>query len=453
MALHPKGCQVFIPPWFRRCQVLFCLSFFFFFLNIRQMLSIDNSESMRNGDYLPSRFEAQSDAVNLLANAKTSQNPESTVGLITMAGKRVEVLQTLVQDPTDVLSALHKVQISGESDLAAALQVGQLALKHRANKNGTQRLVVFIGSPIKEDAKALARLGKKIRKSGVELDLISLGDDLEGDERLTALVEAVNERSGKSHYVHVPSGVGMISDVLVSTPIFFSSGDEGGDAGGAAAGGGGGGGAAAGGGGAPRPMMGVDPNVDPDLYEAIQMSLREQEERERGAASTTAATPAGAGTTAPTPGAPVSNNNNNPARSTEPGGVAPMDLGDDMDEEMRNAIALSLQMQQQGGSDDLYSDTTPVQPAKPPAATSQQQDDEDAEALKLSLALAEQSQKEEQLKAALQDQEYVKQLFGDLPVDLDDKSIQAALEQITKGGSDKKDEKKDEKESDPKKKK
>lgn len=49
---------------------------------------IDNSEWMRNGDYAPSRFEAQSDAVNLLFSAKTQSNPENMVGLISMGGKR-----------------------------------------------------------------------------------------------------------------------------------------------------------------------------------------------------------------------------------------------------------------------------------------------------------------------------------------------------------------------------
>ena len=35
------------------------------------MICVDNSEWMRNGDYSPSRFQAQADAVNLLCGAKT----------------------------------------------------------------------------------------------------------------------------------------------------------------------------------------------------------------------------------------------------------------------------------------------------------------------------------------------------------------------------------------------
>ena len=46
---------------------------------------------MRNGDFAPSRLEAQQDAVTLLAGAKTQSNPENTVGVLTMAGPGVEV--------------------------------------------------------------------------------------------------------------------------------------------------------------------------------------------------------------------------------------------------------------------------------------------------------------------------------------------------------------------------
>lgn len=51
------------------------------------MMIIDNSEYMRNGDYLPTRFGAQADAVNTIFRTKIDSNPENTVGIMTMAGK------------------------------------------------------------------------------------------------------------------------------------------------------------------------------------------------------------------------------------------------------------------------------------------------------------------------------------------------------------------------------
>jgi hypothetical protein len=45
------------------------------------MICIDNSEWMRNGDYAPSRFQAQADAVNLICGAKTQVRPASPPSL------------------------------------------------------------------------------------------------------------------------------------------------------------------------------------------------------------------------------------------------------------------------------------------------------------------------------------------------------------------------------------
>jgi hypothetical protein len=50
--------------------------------------SLDTSAFMRNGDYTPSRLDAQYDAAVLLCDAKIEDHPESTVGILTMGGKR-----------------------------------------------------------------------------------------------------------------------------------------------------------------------------------------------------------------------------------------------------------------------------------------------------------------------------------------------------------------------------
>lgn len=41
---------------------------------------------MRNGDYSPSRLEAQADAVQLLTNAKLNANVENSASIMTMGG-------------------------------------------------------------------------------------------------------------------------------------------------------------------------------------------------------------------------------------------------------------------------------------------------------------------------------------------------------------------------------
>lgn len=240
------------------------------------MICIDNSEWMRNGDYSPSRFQAQSDAVSLICGAKTQSNPENTVGVLTMAGKGVRVLATPTSDLGKILACMHGLEIGGEMNLAAGIQVAQLALKHRQNKKQQQRIIVFSGSPVKYEKKMLEMIGRKLKKNSVALDIVNFGEDDEGKtEKLEALLAAVNNNDS-SHMVHVPPGPNALSDVLISTPIFTGDG-EGGSGFAAAA-------AAASAGGVSGYDFGVDPNLDPELALALRVSMEEERARQEAAA-------------------------------------------------------------------------------------------------------------------------------------------------------------------------
>ncbi|XWS67747.1 hypothetical protein CRYUN_Cryun04dG0032100 [Craigia yunnanensis] len=241
------------------------------------MICIDNSEWMRNGDYSPSRFQAQADAVSLICGAKTQSNPENTVGILTMAGKGVRVLATPTSDLGKILSCMHGLEMGGEMNLAAGIQIAQLALKHRQNKNQQQRIIVFAGSPIKYEKKALEMIGKKLKKNSVALDVVDFGEDEDGkSEKLEALLASVNNNDS-SHIVHVPPGQNALSDVLISTPVFTGDGEGGSGFAAAAA-------AAAAAGGVSDFDFGVDPNIDPELALALRVSMEEERARQEAAA-------------------------------------------------------------------------------------------------------------------------------------------------------------------------
>ncbi|KAG5461987.1 MAG: hypothetical protein BJ554DRAFT_5741, partial [Olpidium bornovanus] len=224
---------------------------------------LDNSEWMRNGDFAPSRLEAQNDAVNVVFGAKTESNPENTVGLMTMAGKggvpnpppvpieilRPQVLVSLTRDIGKVLTAMHGITLEGTPSLTNGIQVAQLVLKHRQNKNQAQRVVVFIGSPIDVEEKELVRVGKKLKKNNVAVDIVNFGEEAHNTAKLEAFIDAVRNNDN-SHLVTVPPGPHVLSDLLISSPVINSDG-------GAPAG--------FGGGGAVGFEFGIDPNLDPEL--------------------------------------------------------------------------------------------------------------------------------------------------------------------------------------------
>lgn len=325
------------------------------------VVCIDNSEWTRSGDFAPTRFQAQADAVNLLAGAKTQANPENTVGVLTMAGKSPRVLVTPSPDLGKVLNSMTEIPIGGDMNLSTSVQIAQLALKHRQNKNQRQRIVIFAGSPIAEDKDKLIKIAKKLKKNNVAVDVVSFGCDAENEEKLEAFHSAVNS-NGNSNLVTVPPGP-VLSDVLIGSPIFQG---EGGNAfaGGAAGGGEG-------------FEFGVDPNLDPELALALRVSLEEERARQDAAR-------AAAGGAAATDDSPATQEAS-PATAT-PAPAAVTGGGDvDMDEDalLQQALAMSMQV------DDTFPQSSTAGEAPADAAMLDAADEELQLALQLSMQDAE----------------------------------------------------------------
>lgn len=270
------------------------------------MVLLDSSEFMRNGDYVPSRMESQHDAANLLVGSKTQSNPENTVGIIAMCGlnRGADLLVSPTDDMGKILGALHGVPIrsgigdvgcnkfvspapsGGGCDVTVSIQVASLALKHRRNKNGAQRIVVFVGSPLLHvDARTLAKTGRMLKKNNVAIDVVALGELEENEAKLKELVDAANggaDAERTCHMVTIPPGV-LPSDVLVSSPIVHGS------AGAAVPGNLEGADVDQAGGGNNFPYAGVDPNMDPELAMALRVSMEEERARQERAAAAQAA--------------------------------------------------------------------------------------------------------------------------------------------------------------------
>lgn len=303
------------------------------------VIVLDNSEWMRNGDYTPTRLEAQNDAVNLIFNSKRQSHPENTVGLLTMAGKSPQVLVTLTEDAGKILTALHGVCIAGNPMLASGMQVAQLALKHRQNKNQKQRIVTFVGSPIAEAEKDLVRLGKKLKKNGIAVDIVSFGEAGANVAKLEAFLAAVNNNDN-SHLVTVPPGPHILSDILISSAVV--QGEDG--AGGAGMGGGGG-----------AFEFGVDPTLDPELAMALRLSMEEENARQGGSTATTAADSEAAAVASMT-AVPGGDDELARALAMSMAGDGDVEMTEELTEEQELAQAIALSMNAEGGAEDAMQD-------------------------------------------------------------------------------------------------
>ena len=233
------------------------------------LICLDDSEFMRNGDYAPNRLDSQQDAAALLTAQRINDNAESTVGVMSMAGganKNAEVLVAPTQEQGKILAGFAGLKAGGQIDFSTSVQIAQLALKHRKNKTGGQRIIAFIGSPVLEETKTLTKIGKQLAKNNIAVSVVMLGELEENEEKMRVFVEQVN-KSDNSHLVMVPPG-GYLSDALRNSPIMSLGMDAGGFSGDVGAGDTGGGV-----GGAFEEYGGIDPSVDPELAMVMRQSL------------------------------------------------------------------------------------------------------------------------------------------------------------------------------------
>jgi 26S proteasome regulatory subunit N10 len=235
------------------------------------MICIDNSEYMRNGDFTPTRMISQTETVNFIANHKLNSNVESSVGLLSMAGRRVELLATPSRKLHLISTALSKVPVGTTCHFMAAIKTAQLALKNRPNKAQLQRIIMFVGSPVQEEKKKLIRLGKVLKKNNVAVDVINFGTEnmTNGNiELLEAFINTVNS-ADSSHLVSFPPGPHVMSNLVVTSSIMVPGG-----AGGASVAQ------------APAARVGgstVAEDNDRELQMAIRMSMEETRQRQEKA--------------------------------------------------------------------------------------------------------------------------------------------------------------------------
>lgn len=225
------------------------------------IIAIDNSEYMRNGDYAPTRYDAQATATEFIFQNKINSNPENTVGLLSYGGNGPQVLSTLTTDFGKILSGAHGTKISGENHFSSGLQVAALALKHRQNKVQSQRIIAFVGSPVRESEKELEKLAKKLKKNNVAVDIVNFGEETLNVTKLEKFHAAVNNHDN-SHLLSVYPGPRLLYESIAASPILAEEGFEMNDSADFFG------------------VGGVDANMDPDLALALRLSLEEEKQRQ-----------------------------------------------------------------------------------------------------------------------------------------------------------------------------
>jgi 26S proteasome regulatory subunit N10 len=284
----------------------------------------------------------------------------------------------------------------------------------------------------------LSKVAKQLKKNNVAVDIVHMGEIEENREKLEAFTESINSNDN-SHLVHVPAGTSPV-EAIRSSPLL----SMGATMGGAGSGMGGGGG----GGGNLDDFAGVDPSLDPELAMAIRISTEEARAREEAKAKEAGeAGESGAGEAAGGAGAEGSGNGD----GSEP---SQMDMAaaadeDDPDALLQQALMLSLDASPGAGDAVAVTDVSDAYPPAPPteametAATGEAGDDED-EDVRLALALSMQTSdaggdaaaspaaETSTADSGFMDPAFIQELLSNSDADLNDPLIQAALAQLSK---------------------
>lgn len=369
------------------------------------MLCLDNSEFMRNSDYAPSRLQAQKDAVNLLcsrhigADGTGGSNAESTIGLLTMAGACVDVRAAPSRNRNLLYQAVDGIPIKGSSQVVKGVKIAQLALKHGIETKGVKRVVVFVGSPIQDNQRALKKVGKHLRRNNVSVDAVMMGDFPENEAKLRALVDTARTEDGPPcELMTIPPGVRPV-DVLRRTHLCGGAATGAAAAAAATATGAATGGATTGttSGSNFEEYGGFDPSVDPEMAQAMKMSMMEERARMEKAME----------------------------ESKKDAGVVEADDPGETEEEMlAKALELSMAAAAEAPVSDIaVSDTPPAKKSRTEPATEATSDESAA-------ASAAATDVDADGDLDLGDPAALAMLLSGVGVGADDPLIQAALEQI-----------------------
>jgi len=388
------------------------------------VICIDNSEWTRNGDYEPNRVQAQRRAAITAFYYKTGSNPENTVGLLTMAGKRgaPNVLCTLTSNESKMAHCMDQIEPHGEVNLLTGIQVAQLALKHRANMNLRQRILVFVSSPVPHDKETIERAGAKLKKESVSIDIVYMGDNARDEELLMALYNKANNADNSSHFLRVPPG-GNVMHAVSSSPILVESDGRSGFAAEASMGSAQAAAALRSGELGTADELDFDPAADPEFAMAVLRSRQDELERQQRVA----AAESGAAAAAPSDGdaaphaAPTASGEAaaTAAAAAAAEGDTAMDEDDDL---MQQAMAMS-----QGYDPEFYSGNAGM-------------DEDEALARAIELSQRESGQQAQGGGGGEPDPtdpEYMASVLANLPgVNPDDPALKDALDNLKKGGGE-----------------
>jgi len=150
---------------------------------------------------------AQQEAANEVMQLKFRTNPNNTVALISMGGAWPQMLVPLYRQRVTLQRQLYAMKPCGEVDPLTTLRIAKLVFKHSQGPRLTQRVMLFICSPVQhiKVAEHIHTVGEAMYRAHILLDIILLGT-VEELARTYALFQPLAARLGDKCQIMTVTG-------------------------------------------------------------------------------------------------------------------------------------------------------------------------------------------------------------------------------------------------------
>lgn len=206
---------------------------------------IDNSATSIDGDIPPSRLEAQKSTTERYSQYLFSLNPMSQVAVGTLAGSECGIRASFTTSPQKIVSAFKTITSVGTIDIEKGIRIGILAFKHCSPDIKDKRIMIFVCSQHTIKDETATKISSLIRQHSISIDLIIVGKEVNNIQTLKKMIS----NSAHSNCLEIKNINTVLSDEVLASRI--------------------------GPGGQMQPVpLHLLASNDPDLQEALQLSLR-----------------------------------------------------------------------------------------------------------------------------------------------------------------------------------
>lgn len=180
---------------------------------------IDNSATSINGDFYPSRLQAQILTAVRYSQFLFSGNQNSQVAIGTLSHMEPGIRMSFTNSYQKIENSLNNITSSGNIDFLKGIKCALLALHHcNPNESLKKRILAFIGGEndiTEKNAKYILTL---LSKECVALDLVLLGNNISNKNVLEEIVSSIPINL-HSNFLNVIHSNTVLSDDVLSSSI------------------------------------------------------------------------------------------------------------------------------------------------------------------------------------------------------------------------------------------